>query len=999
MAMQHTVAGELRRDRLIDLLAERWRRRLITVTAPAGFGKTTALAQARADNAEDPTGLDVVVSCREVHRRPLALANEILKVLGADPVSQQSADDELVEHVVHAVIGLAPNLVCIVLDDVHRLGDEPIVGRFLMGLLADLPTQGSLLLAGRTLPTLATSRLRAADQLVSVDGDDLRFDDDEVRELTSRHDGVPGAVIGLDGWPAAVRLALVSGSSAPSELLLEDVAGGLGREARRLLVAGSMMGEVTPVAAAALAPTIDLDHFAAHTPLVGRTVGGGLRPHDLWDDALAPDTTAEMRTEVAEVVAPLLADDGRHDDALRVAARHLPWPLGRRFITDAVRRSDTELTESAVRQWAAWFDTAPPDSAEMLLLTGLAARLGRGGDAGLEEIHRAFRLAAADEDHEALVVLASELGTCGWLANDDAVMAEAILSGPGLIEAGYDEVAGMLVMAEAAMAEMSGDFEQASRVLGQGDASRLPMGFQEIWLRYEGTCSMLHGDADQAVSASRALVALNPTDRNRMVLAYTLMQAGEPAEAVEVWEALRYTTTDNLRDDYPIAVKSAMYDVHLGLVPDVDRVRSLCWDRSREQTFLAYVEATALLASGEETAAAAHLGAALERLDLDDPMVGGEARRFIAHTRVLCPDLAGRLHAGPIGVQQRWRLDLAELLLDLRAGHDTGLGRYPGADRTLSALPLVWSVELAARLHHLDADLAVELMTRLAALTDARAFDELARQADAEPGGVADRFRGVLPTPTPTVEVQAFGECSLRRGDGAQHTPRTRVRQLLGLLVLHAEVSRERIGDLMWPELDPARAKSNLAITLTHLRDDLEPDRAKGEPTFHLRERSGRLGLHRSDSLRIDLWECLADIERGDVAMERRDHVAARAAYRSAIGRWHAEPLPALDDVPAAAPMLADVRATLRRAALSLARLELSAGAAGDAAATARRVLRDDPLSEEAHRLVIAAALARGDTGSARHAADQLLMTLGELGLTPDEATRTVVRRTGLTIG
>ena len=39
------------RERLVALLRERFSRRIVTVVAPAGFGKTTLLAQAIADNA------------------------------------------------------------------------------------------------------------------------------------------------------------------------------------------------------------------------------------------------------------------------------------------------------------------------------------------------------------------------------------------------------------------------------------------------------------------------------------------------------------------------------------------------------------------------------------------------------------------------------------------------------------------------------------------------------------------------------------------------------------------------------------------------------------------------------------------------------------------------------------------------------------------------------------------------------------------------------------
>ena len=46
------------------MLAERWNVRLVTVIAPGGYGKSTALAQAIRDNDTDPSGVDAYARCR-----------------------------------------------------------------------------------------------------------------------------------------------------------------------------------------------------------------------------------------------------------------------------------------------------------------------------------------------------------------------------------------------------------------------------------------------------------------------------------------------------------------------------------------------------------------------------------------------------------------------------------------------------------------------------------------------------------------------------------------------------------------------------------------------------------------------------------------------------------------------------------------------------------------------------------------------------------------------
>jgi ATP/maltotriose-dependent transcriptional regulator MalT len=51
------------RPRLLSTLALRWERRLVTIVAGPGFGKTALLAAALADHASDPDRRDVWLCC------------------------------------------------------------------------------------------------------------------------------------------------------------------------------------------------------------------------------------------------------------------------------------------------------------------------------------------------------------------------------------------------------------------------------------------------------------------------------------------------------------------------------------------------------------------------------------------------------------------------------------------------------------------------------------------------------------------------------------------------------------------------------------------------------------------------------------------------------------------------------------------------------------------------------------------------------------------------
>jgi DNA-binding SARP family transcriptional activator len=74
--------------------------------------------------------------------------------------------------------------------------------------------------------------------------------------------------------------------------------------------------------------------------------------------------------------------------------------------------------------------------------------------------------------------------------------------------------------------------------------------------------------------------------------------------------------------------------------------------------------------------------------------------------------------------------------------------------------------------------------------------------------------------------------------------------------------------------------------------------------------------------------------------------------------------------------------------------LWLAAGERFLTLARAARVLDHDPLSERAHRLVMAAHLHQGDHTAARRAVDRCRTALGEVGVPLAEETLMLVRQT-----
>ncbi len=245
---------------------------------------------------------------------------------------------------------------------------------------------------------------------------------------------------------------------------------------------------------------------------------------------------------------------------------------------------------------------------------------------------------------------------------------------------------------------------------------------------------------------------------------------------------------------------------------------------------------------------------------------------------------------------------------------------------------------------------------------------------------------------TPTVEVRVLGEIELlvggvAAGDGLR---RSRVRTMLALLALLGTVRRERLADLMWPDLDPTAAAANVRVTLTRVRSLLGPNGGRAL----IEADSQRVSLAPVD-VRIDLCEFDRDVASADLAEQVGDPPAAIDLLERACRRWRAEPFPDLQGIDAVAAEVEHVRRRVTSAALRLATLLCDAGRFDAAARWGERVRDAVPYDERAHRAAIAAHLGRGDRDAAMHTARVTWAMLRELGVQPDCETRVLLRQAG----
>src|SRR5829696_6392445 len=201
------------RPRLRGRLRRGAESRLTLISAPAGFGKTTLLAEwLAADGTERSVAW---LSLDESDRQPASYWAYVVTTLqAAVPAVGTSALPLLqtaqppIQTVLATVLnelGTALDDVYLVLDDYH-LVDSPDIQAGMTFLLEHLPPRVHLVISTREDPALPLARLRAGGELVEVRAADLRFTFEEVAAYLND-------VVGLDlaaGDLAALQLAALS---------------------------------------------------------------------------------------------------------------------------------------------------------------------------------------------------------------------------------------------------------------------------------------------------------------------------------------------------------------------------------------------------------------------------------------------------------------------------------------------------------------------------------------------------------------------------------------------------------------------------------------------------------------------------------------------------------------------------------------------------------------------------------------------------------------------
>jgi len=233
-------AHTLPRERLLALIPTEPGTRLLLLSAPAGFGKTTLLAMwchtLAAQRSTAVAWLALDQSDNDPARFLAYLVTALAQAFAPerlDPGAPALIDpvgatvETVLTHLVNAMAASNRDVV-LVLDDYHLIS-APAVHTAVTFLLEHLPNQACLAIGSRSDPPLPLARLRAREQLIELRATDLRFTPDEIQAflaasnlaLTPSELQAVGAYV--EGWPAGVQLVALALCAVPCEWTAEVV--------------------------------------------------------------------------------------------------------------------------------------------------------------------------------------------------------------------------------------------------------------------------------------------------------------------------------------------------------------------------------------------------------------------------------------------------------------------------------------------------------------------------------------------------------------------------------------------------------------------------------------------------------------------------------------------------------------------------------------------------------------------------------------------------------
>jgi LuxR family maltose regulon positive regulatory protein len=514
------------------------------IRAPAGWGKSTLLAEWHAAEAESRRFAWLTLDRGD--NDPVRFWTYLIEALrtqhpDAGTTSLAALETPRVDIVDDVLPALSNELatsahgIVLVLDDYHLI-TNPQIQESVAAFVGHLPRVLELALATRSAPALPLARLRARGELVEVDAADLSFSVDdadsllnELHDLELDHDAVERLQERTEGWAAGLYLASLTlrgrGHAYAQEFVREFA--GDDRHVVDYLSAEVLSGQTAEVRAFLLRTSL-LDRFCA--PLCDAVTGGDdarriLREMESSNFFLIPLDSKRVWYRYHHLFAELLRQELALTEPASVSALHRrasAWHREHGTPSEAIRHATAagDIAEAATLILDHWIPARDRARMETILawLAGLPA-------------------AAVTGDPRLALVKATTLQEIGRTDEADHWLDAAERGDVPELRAGPDSVAAGIAACRAINAYFHGD---AGGILRTAAIARV--GDSGYWhsalLTTLGTAQFVMGQVEEAALTLEQAIASGVASSHTLALAHALgwavvahVESGRPDRA------------------------------------------------------------------------------------------------------------------------------------------------------------------------------------------------------------------------------------------------------------------------------------------------------------------------------------------------------------------------------------------------------------------------------------------------------------------------------------
>ncbi len=1028
----------LRRERLIDFIHAHTDKRLLLLSAPAGYGKTTLLVDFAHDTELPVCWYSLDSTAQEpryfiehfiasIRQRFPSFGERTIQTL--DSITDFTAEGltPVLISLVNEILDEIPEYFVIILDDFHLVEQSEHVTTFVTRFLEDAPENCCLIVAGRMVPgRLPIVALTSKRQVAGLGSNHLRFTPEEIVQLIKQIYGLdlpPEEVEALardsEGWITGILLSThtlwrglikgfirTQGTMTVYDYLASEVFAQQDPDVQNFLLGTSILEDLNPSICDAVLGVQNswtmLRLLEERNLFLSRLEGEGhwYRYHRLFQGYLASRLQREDPERFAELHRRA-ADYWKGTADLRQAISHFLLAEEHTLAAELMAKIAAEaFTSGQHLLLIQWHEALPPDTAERhpwLLLYFAKAYAEQGQqEFALSLLDRTQELFTSAGDSPGVAQVAVQKATILRMTGHYTRAAKLCSRASSLIPEIDAATTAEIYRCWGTSVGQLGKFGEAIDLLGKALERYKGAGlaYNVAQTRIDlGAYLERMGSLNEALAHFEKAVETFRQYRNPGELANALNSVGVIYYYRGEYDRARETLRQALQTAHQ-AGRGWWTGYILAGLGDVER------DAGQPSKALAhYQEALALLDEKREGFLAVYIRAA----QAEAYAAQGEALKGYDLARQALELAQSHRSSYEEGLANT-ALGLAQLDEDTARAIETlemaseqlkrnGAARDLARTLFLTAAALHRSGERKRAFARLEEALALaeKLRYRHALRPLSRWAQALLAEAAQEGFHIADLVAERVPAPTrrekpeaaaarvPSIRLQGFGVSRVEIDGEAYFGRWNKARELLFLLVTHNQgegVRKDEAYASLWPSASAAKAYSNFHSLIYRVRRALP----KGsllfdEPVYRFVPPEG---------FTYDVAEFQALIEKATAA---EDEEKAAGYYEKAIGLYNGD---FLEDLYA--DWSESYRRTLRdlflMAISKVAHFHWQKGRVEMAITVAHRWLQEEPTDESAHRLLMRCYAAQENTSAVKRQFRQCQDALAEeLGVEPEEDT------------